>query len=328
MERLFILVHRETIADAWEATFHEWTNIPREKIIMVSDKMNKIPKKGPINERVAPIEKGRIFICMYKRVMKIPEKIRKKIGFLIIDEAHTFCTADKVESLLSVRPNKILIETATPERPNGMEVCMHTIGGTHCIEVTNEKPFKFYFIQTRIDFELDKNKVWTDLLQQQMESEERNDIIFRILKRHSHIKQMIIASRKNHCKMIKEEIEKEGHECAELYGTIKKCDNKQFLVGTSSKMGTGFDEKNACKNFKGSASQLVWLLHSFAEKEPWIQTVGRGMRHSKPKFIMLVDNTSITKRHIRECKKWVKKYNGEVVDVPFDKIDEFVIPDE
>ena len=320
-----ILVHRETIADAWVATFHEWTNIPKEQIIMVNDKAVRVPKKG---SGKSPIENGRVFICMYKRAMKIPKKIRKKIGFLIIDEAHTFCTADKVESLLCVRPDKILIETATPDRSDGMETCMHLLGGSHCIEVTNEKPFKFYFIQTGIDFNPDPNKVWTDLLKLQMESDERNDIIYRIAKRHAHIKQMFIASRKEHCKMIKKELESEGHECAELYGTIKKCDTKQFLVGTSSKMGTGFDEKNACKNFKGAASQLVWLLHSFAEIEPWIQTVGRGMRHPKPKFIMLVDNTSITKRHIRESKKWVERFNGEVVNISVKKIDEFVIPDE
>lgn len=323
-----ILVHRETIADAWVATFHEWTKIPKEQIILVNDKAIRVPKRGPPEKRIAPIMKGRVFICMYRRAMKIPKNIRKKIGFLVIDEAHAFCTSDKVESLFSVRPDKILIETATPERSDGMEVCMHTIGGIHSIRVTNKKPFKFYFIQTGLDFELDQNKVWTDLLEQQMLSEERNEIIFRILKKHAHIKQMLIASRKEHCKMIKEEIEKEGHDCTELYGTIKKCETKQFLVGTSSKMGTGFDEKNACKNFKGAASQLVWLLHSFAEIEPWVQTVGRGMRHQKPKFIMLVDNTSITKRHIKESRKWVEKFNGEVVNVPFKKIDELIIPDE
>jgi len=320
-----ILVHRGTIAKAWFNTYQEFLDVKESEIIMVDNKINK-KKKG---ESKTPAERGKIFICLEQRWKYIPEEIRKKIKLLIIDEAHTFCSPSKVNPLLFLQPEYIIALTATAERvDDGLETVIETICGTHSIIRESEKPFKFYVINTKVNIvvEGDKNK-FGELVEKQTLNERRNEIILDLIQRHSHFKTMFIGKRKNHCCYLRDELTSKGLECATLFGNKKECENKNILIGTDSKMGTGFDESKAITNYDGSPSELLIIGHSYKKRSTFVQVAGRGFRSQNPKLVCFCDDNNTVKNHIRNMKIWVEELKGTVVVVKEKDISTLVITD-
>ncbi len=321
-----VLVHRKNIAKAWITTFKAYLpDLGEDGLVMVDDKIGKPRKKGRGKKaKILPplSETGKVFICMDARSEHIPDEVKEKIGLLIIDEAHLFCSPSKVTALLSITPKYVIAETATPEKSNGLETVIQSICGEHYIRRVSKKPFKMYIIQTDLDFPNTGNNPWLDLIDKQMNSEERNKIIVDIVERHPQFKTMIIANRVEHCKKLMEKIKEE---CSGLYGSIDKYKTQRVLVGTGGKMGVGFDEANACDDYDGEPSELLLLTHSYAQWSTWEQHRGRGMRSKYPKIVMFVDKNNITKNHIREAKKWAAECNGVVINVPLKDIWDFKI---
>ena len=318
-----VLVHRETIADAWVKTYKTFLNIPDSEIVLV-DKNICNSKRG---QTKSPADQGKIFICMEQRWKYIPEKIRKSIKLLVIDEAHTFCAPSKVNPLLFLEPEYIISLTATTERvDDGLETMIETICGNHSVVKDNDKPFKFYVINTGLKFDIegDKNK-FGELLEKQTKSEERNSIIIDLIKRHSHLKTMFVGKRKEHCEYMMKTLSESGLECSALFGTIKKCESKNILIGTDSKMGTGFDEANACLNYDGEPSELLIVCHSYKKRSTFIQVIGRSWRSKNPKVVVFCDSTKIVQNHIRSMKTWAQEVMGEVIVVKTKDIDMFKI---
>ncbi len=308
-----ILVHRETIADAWVKTYTSFLDVKPDQIVVVDKDLCK-KKRG---QKKSGAERGKIFICMEQRWKYIPEEVRKKIKLLVIDEAHTFCAPSKVKPLLFLEPEYVIALTATTERvDDGLETMIETICGTHSVVKDNEKPFKFYVINTGLKFELegDKNK-FGELLEKQTKSEERNKIILDLIKRHSHYKTMFVGKRKEHCSMLMKTLPEMGLECSALFGSIKKCESKNILVGTDSKMGTGFDEANACLNYDGEPSKLLVVGHSYKKRSTFIQVIGRSWRHPEPIVVVFTDSNRIVQNHIRSMKVWAQEVKGEVIVV-------------
>lgn len=318
-----ILVHRKILIKSWLTTYQNSLDIPEDQIVIVDKKINE-KKKG---QKKSPAEKGKIFICMESRWEHIPQFVRDKIKLLIIDEAHSFCTASRVPALLFLQPKYIIAQTATLERvTDGLETAIQSVCGIHNVSRENTKTIKFYVVMTSLNFSIegDKNK-FGELVQKQTESEERNKIILDLVQKHSEFKTMMIGKRKNHCTFLKQELEKRGLECSTLFGNQKKCESKNVLIGTDSKMGTGFDEANACENYDGSPSELLYILHTYATKAVFKQVAGRVLRSKKPKIICFCDENRMTKNHIREMKKWAQEISGQVTTIKTSQISDFQI---
>lgn len=314
-----ILMPLKTVEKVWVKTFKRFWNGDPDQIVVVDDKINKSPKGGG----PTPAEKGRVFICMDARTDKIPKHIRDKIGLLIVDEAHLFCTPSRVKPLLAFSPKYIIIETATPERPDGLETVIQSMVGDKCISELDKKPYNFYVINTRLNYPIENdNKRWTELLEKQMLDEKRNKIIMDLVERHQHFKTMIIANRTEHCRLLKKGLAERGIDSSELHSNIKKYEVKNVLIGTQKKMGTGFDEKNFCDEDDVEPSELTFVLYSSKTKPGWMQVTGRGKRADHPKIVMFADENNTTKNHFRLMKKWVTEGSGTVINVPYDKIDE------
>ena len=318
-----ILVHRETIADAWVKTYRAFLDVKEDQIVMVDKNICK-KKRG---QKKSGAERGKIFICMEQRWKYIPEEVRKKIKLVVIDEAHTFCAPSKVKPLLFLEPEYVIALTATTERvDDGLETMIELICGDHSVIKDNDKPFKFYVINTGLKFELDgdKNK-FGELLEKQTKSKERNKIIFDLIKRHSHFKTMFVGKRKEHCTMMMNTLPEMGLECSALFGSIKKCESKNILVGTDSKMGTGFDEANACLNYDGDPSELLIVGHSYKKRSTFIQVIGRSWRAKNPKVVVFTDNNRIVQNHIRNMKIWAEEVMGQVIVIKAKDIEKLKI---
>jgi hypothetical protein len=303
-----ILVHRENIGKQWVKTFLRYLEINEEEVWFVDDKIKN---------------KAKILVCMDGRIDKIPDWMKEKIGTLIIDEAHCFCAPGKVKALLSLCPNYIIAETATPTKDNGLHKVIQSICGTHYIKEISNKAYNFFLIQTNLVFNTTGANPFGQLLNAQCESQERNKIIIDILKENQDKKTIIATSRTHHCEVLKEILKTEGLESSELYGAIKNYQTKNILIGTGSKMGVGFDEANFCDDYDGRPSDLLIMCYTFASWAPFEQVRGRGMRTDTPNIIMFNDRHGITRKHFTQIRKWVRETNGTIYEMNINKMKDF-----
>ena len=107
--------------------------------------------------------------------------MRDAVGFLIIDEAHAFCTPTHVGCLLAFHPKYILAETATLERDDKMELMIYAICGSHGVFRELDKPFSVVKVITNTKPVRKQNRVggvdWHSLVQSTLFDERRNQII-------------------------------------------------------------------------------------------------------------------------------------------------------
>ncbi len=87
-----ILVHREILTVQWKKTFEDFTTA---KVWIVGEKN--------------PPSECDVIICMDTRWHLIPKFMKDACGFLIIDEAHAFCTPTHVGCLLAFHPKYMIL---------------------------------------------------------------------------------------------------------------------------------------------------------------------------------------------------------------------------
>lgn len=301
-----VLVHRESIAIAWVKTFKKYLNINEKDIWMVED--------GKIRRDIREDYHPKIIISLDGRVKKIPPDLRKKIGTLIIDEAHLFCSKNKIDPLLSFTPKYVIAETATPDKENGLFDIIKTICGKHFIRKISNKPFHMLVVNTKYNYN-PKNYNYNDLLTLRTENKEYSNLISDICRINKSHKTIIICVRKDDCKNILEGNKKRDLECDTLYGSKKNYSTKNFLIGTGSKIGVGFDEANFCDDYDDNPSDLLICNYTFKNTSTFEQVRGRGMRSKSPILVVFNDNNNITRKHIKIMKKWAEECKGKIIDV-------------
>lgn len=310
-----VLFHREIIGQAWYNTFRDFTTA---KVWLVGDPTSK------------EIEKPDVILCLDTRVVSLPPEILKKIGFLIIDEAHCFCTPSHVKILLSFQPKCVLAETATLHRVDGMHTMITTMCGNHCVLRNNDKPFTVYKLQTGVEptykTGFDGKVDWASLSNNLARDEYRNSLILTLVALNLQHKILILTRTKEHATILYDNLKKRKYlptptgmqECSVDYmmGTKKEYEDSKVLVGTMSKIGTGFDEKAACSTFNGIRISLVILAASIKNVALLEQNVGRAFRAEKPNIIHLVDNNKTILNHWVVARAWYNKNMGHIVDMP------------
>ena len=98
-----------------------------------------------------------------------------------------------------------------------------------------------------------------------------------------------------------------------LCGKKKSYIESKVLIGTMSKIGTGFDQSSACENYSGKRFNLLILTSSIKKESMLEQNVGRVFRDSNPIVYHLVDNDPIIISHWYIARKWYIK-NGGIIE--------------
>ena len=122
-----------------------------------------------------------------------------------------------------------------------------------------------------------------------------------------------------HAEKIKQMLELEfdldgGPSVSTLYGSQKKYSNADILIGTTKKIGTGFDEANACSDFKGKPSNVLVMVNTCKEWQTKDQFFGRIMRSDNPMIVWLYDDIPILDRHFKGLKKDIEATGGTIID--------------
>lgn len=295
-----VLIHRTNLGDQWLKTFTDHLPDAKVWVVETSDQF-KLPPE--------PVD---IIICMDERSDLLPPDIVNSIGILLIDEAHCFCTPSRIECILKFRPKFVIAETATFERfSDGLHQTMEMICGPNKIVRKYQEPFTVIKYNTGI--ELESRSVmgsldWNFLLEQMASNLKRNEIICNIVKKESNKKILILVNRREHVSALKSLID-QTEKCDTLLGGKNKYKDSRILIGTMSKIGTGFDEKNACDDYSGIRINCLILASSIKDLALLEQNVGRVFRAENPVIYDLVDRNNVLKSHFYERRSWYTSMN-------------------
>lgn len=331
-----VMCHRKILVPQWVKAF----------LKLFPDKENYIHVNG---EKMKCKPEEVIFIVtMIRQYPSLHSDLKDRIGTMILDEAHCLATEGYAEFILLPEPKNIIVATATLERNDGMEKMMHVLAGRESVFVMNKSPYTLAKFETKLDFYPGTNSQgdgnFTELTSLLSKSEERNNMILRIIKLNPHKKFIVVCRLKAHCENLQILLSSNGIECDSLYGNKSNYNDSHVLIGNISKMGTGFDEENFCSNFKGKKSDVLILATSIkcnfnkkqfestkdvSEFALYEQVRGRIMRATNPVIVYLVDNVGMVKNHYNGAKRLASYTNGKIIEYEYDEgsIDTFIIPD-
>ena len=286
-----VLVHREILAHQWKTTFTQYTNA-----------------QCWIVGEASPPSSCSVIICMETRWHHIPEELRNAVGLLIIDEAHAFCTPTAVPCILSFQPKYIILESASLERDDGLHSMMYAVAGNHGVYRESSKPFTVIKINTHTTVERKTTKMgeidWNALVRDIVMDERRNSLIISMIKDNIKRKILVLTSLVDHAQLLHDECRKVDINCDILCGTKKGYVDSNVLIGTMSKIGTGFDPATSCATYDGKPFDLLIIVSSIKKYSMLIQNVGRVFRTEFPIVMHLVDDDNIIKSHWNVCRKW------------------------
>ena len=295
-----ILYHRDFLGPQWEKTYQDFTNAT----CWIA---GTVP---------APRQMPAVTFCMDTRVHLLPPEYRSRIGCLIIDEAHAFCTPSRVECLLGFTPKYVIAETATLERDDGMHAMIQAICGTHGIFRTSTKPFDVIKLETGYEPPTQQTAQgrldWAALVRTLAFEPYRNSLILSMITNNPTRKIVILTGLIDHVNYLVKAISDMGEKVDSMAGNKKTYSDSRILVGTIQKIGTGFDEKTACPDFNGVRIDMLILVTSVKKLSTLEQSVGRVFRAEFPVVVDFVDNNSTLKSHWYQRQKWYKSRCGNV----------------
>lgn len=271
-----------------------------------------------------------VIICMVERVDSIPKELIHRIGLLIIDEAHMFCTSNRIEQIFKFFPKYVIALTATPVRSDGRNKFLEYLVGSDCQITRLPPPYKVIRILTGLKYDIAKKSMYNSRTHEYMETNDfsgyltqiqkdksRNEMIAKICKKLiEYDRKIILMCRfKEHVSNISKELFSLNIKNDYVMGTKAKYKDSTVLLGTMSKMGTGFDEANVCEDFKGVKSDTLILTSSVKETAQLYQLMGRVFRSENPLIIFLHDEFDVCKKHWAVNKKLLNDHTVEIEEI-------------
>jgi len=289
--------------NSWTETFKNFTNC---KVLSTFKKYT--PEQ---------FEEADVILSMPSHIKSFPNK---NIDLLIVDEAHMLCTENYKNMILQIIVKRVILCTATLERPDeSHKLLLSMVGNENIITRISSKPFTVHIYKTNWTTEIKKKQSYIDgvrkmtidynaLMDDMEKSETRNEFILQtVLKYMNKHKILILTKRSNHVDFFYEKLKEHTNSIDTYYGNKQTYNDSSILIGTYNKISTGFDEIGATKRI-----DLVIFAMPMLNIQ---QSHGRGLRSDYPFYIEFLDNISLLKTHMNKRKHFYKSINGEIIDV-------------
>ena len=290
---------RKTIQDF---TFCTSTNNGPARVWMVGDK----PPTEPVD----------FVLCPITRIEKIDPRFLSMIGMVIIDEFHLMYTQIRIRELLKISPKYIIGCTATLGEKKEIA---HLMCGPEYVFMKSTKPFTVYKFYTGITMEEKENKSgtldWTDYVKKQVTNPIRNEQTLGLCVTNPQKKICIMGWREEHINGLATKLRDLGENVDTMTGSKREYKNSRILCGTISKIGTGFDEANACEDYDGTRIDLLIMVGTMNNEVLIEQTAGHCFRANFPSIIYLIDNNKVAHKHWSVAEEWFVSRNGTVKEI-------------
>ena len=241
-------------------------------------------------------------------IPKMGHTFFNKIGLLLVDECHTIM-AEQISYLMNyIQPRYLIGLSATPYRNDGLNILLDLYFGSNKIHKPLHHPHKVFLVYTEFSPKMEttiNGKVdYNSILDSISLSEQRNEIIVNIVKNHPTRIFLILVKRIVQGEYLNKRLLEENEYVDTLLGNKQTFDkNARILIGTASKVGTGFDHK-----------KLDSLILGAPIKDYYIQVMGRIMRtkDNTPIVFDLVDKNPILLKHYKLRKETYNETGGKI----------------
>jgi superfamily II DNA or RNA helicase len=303
--RTVVLTNKIILMNQWKKSIEKFTSLKPADVIIVRPRTKKQKTSEKWRKKV---EGATILIVNPLNVPKILPEIFSKVGCLIVDECHQIMSPCFSESLLWIQPRYLIGLSATPYRSDGLNDLIDIYFSSERIQRDLHKRHTVWKVQTEfvpnVTFTVDGRLDWNEIINSQAENEERNLLIIRLVEALNVRKILILTKRIQHAENLTNILLKRGVNVDSIYGTKKQWKkNAKVLVGTSQKIGVGFDE-----------SSLDCLILASDVEAYFIQYLGRVFRKQtvEPIIVDLVDNNPVLKKHWRTRRDVYMKHGGSI----------------
>ncbi len=307
---VLIVVKQTMIANQW---------INAIKNYAPSKKIQQIKSNKPVNKEIDVYIVNPIILKPQIELEKILKEKKRQdfshIKFVIVDEMHQIVSKVLLRSFFKLQPDYIIGLSATPRRPVN-DPYQKAISWFFGNVVVGKELFKKHtvysvetnFMPTEIKYTL-KGVDWTHILRSQAQDNNRNILITDIVMHFPTRIWLILVKLVDHAVQLKTIFNQNNVACETLTGSKTEFDrNCKILIGTTSKIGVGFDHAPIDALFV--AADVVEYFEQF---------LGRCMRkvNNNPIVFDLDDSYSILHRHYEHRLKKYKKHGGVI----FEKVD-------
>jgi len=279
-------------------------------------------------------DEANVFLLYRQRIIKLKPENRDRIGTVIIDEAHTFCSKNAATELLSLKPWYLILLTATPDKLDKTDKALTLLAGSDRIRLRYRGKFPVEIHETGIIPLRVKNEKgipkWSVHVQSLLYSERRNQRILELVKRNQDWKILILTAENAHGFLLHRLLIDQAIDNDFYLGKKKSYRDSSVLIGTVPKIGTGFDEANSCDNFNNREIDLLIVTTSYRDPSVVEQYVGRVLRSDNPRVIYLLDDHPVNQKHFMIAHKWLISRGGKVTQIKQQKpsVQSFSCPKE
>ncbi len=302
--KTMILIKQTVVIEQWLESFQKYA--PQKSV-------QKITSKTKINQDADIFILNPILLKNSDCINSKLYNICKNVKFLILDEVHLLLTEIFMKSLFKIHPFYLLGLSATPRRPKNdpFRNTFDWFFGPHIVERKLFRRHLVYIVKT--NFEPDYLKYtpqgldWNHVLNEQSENSMRNKIIVENILKFPNKIWLVLVKRVKHAEILQTLFKEKNFETELLIGSkIKFNKSCTILIGTTSKIGVGFD--HAPINALCIAADVVEYFEQF---------LGRCMRDEKIEPIVLdfQDKLGVLNKHFYERVKEYKKYGGELMKI-------------
>lgn len=303
-----IVVPSTTLMEQWAQTFNEYTTA---KFAVVGVENKKI-------SGTCKLEEASVIICMIERIPKIPIHILSSIQLLMVDECHMFCTEKRASLLLNIHPECVVLESATPFKKNGLHKITQAIAGEEVISLEYNRPYTLTVIDTglkpTIEYDFNNRLNYDVYKKSLLYHQIRNGYIVNIICQNPGKKILFMTEETDHADAIFDKLQSllgEGT-VSRCYGQHKRYSDALVLIGTTKKLGVGFDEARFCEDYGGRRIDMLILALTYKDPNYITQLLGRALRATDASIIIFRNTSSISRNQCRIIIKEVERpKNGE-----------------
>ena len=296
--KTLVVVNKIVLMTQWSESVKRF--FPSAKIQMLTPKTKKVSADADF------------FICNALNVEKFESTV-KNVDLLILDEVHLLLAERLSKLTMHVQPKYLLGLSATPYRLDGLNSLFDIFFGKKRIHRDLFHPHTFYVVRSefkpRIERTITGKLNWSAVLDSQSKDEKRNALITDIVCSETFKERsfLVLVKRVEHGKVLANMISTRigAENVTSLLGTNQTFDkNARVLVGSSMKVGVGFDHP-----------RMDTLVLATDFEAFFVQILARVFRRkdSVPIVFDIVDNQSTLKKHHASRVQVSKKHGGIVM---------------
>ena len=285
--KTLIIVNKIILMDQWITSINDFCN----SATIISNLKNN--KKNLTNFKPSD------FIIMNAiNIVKFPSSFYADIGFVVIDECHQILTETLSRSLELLSPRYLIGLSATAFRYDPLDKLFNLYFGPEKVLRSMHKKHTVFLVKTGVhplvEFDRRGKLNWSLLIDSLSMDQARNKFIIDIILKHKDRNFLVLVKRIAQGHYLENKLKEENENVGSLVGSNQIFDrNVRILIGTTGRLGTGFD-----------FTKINSLIFASDIKNYFLQYLGRCFRcpEVEPFIFDLLDENHILKSHFFKRK--------------------------